>query len=39
MKMVQRICNRDMNFFPRAVAMCVYGDGVRAARIYARSIE
>jgi hypothetical protein len=36
MRAVQRICNRDMNFFPKVLAMCVYGGG--AARVYARDV-
>lgn len=35
MRMVQKICNRDMNFFPTALAMCVYGDKMR---VYARDV-
>jgi hypothetical protein len=34
MQGVQKICNRDMNFYPRVLAMCVYGRGT----IYARDV-
>jgi hypothetical protein len=40
MRDLQRVCNRDMNFFPRVVAMCVYGNrtGTGLCRVYARDV-
>lgn len=35
MQMVQRVCNRDMDFFPTVLAMCVYS---RASKVYARDV-
>ncbi len=43
MRNMQRVCNQDMSFFPRVLAMCVYekrgsdSDNNRA-KIYARDV-
>ena len=40
MQSVQRICNRDMNFFPTVLAMCVYKGraGSETCNVYARNV-
>ena len=40
MKAVQRICNSEMNFFPRVFSICVYGGTTTASRerVYAKEI-
>ena len=35
MRTVQRVCNRDMNFFPTVLAMCVYSS---ERKVYARDV-
>ena len=35
MQRVQQICNRDMNFFPRVLSMCIYAGG---CKMYVRDV-